>query len=120
MSLREKQVWHPPVELIETETELILKAEIPGVKIKDLEVRTTQNAVSISGKHFVQHLTSQREVISSQLHYGEMQYTVNLPVPIQNERVEAELIDGILTLNMPKLPQPKDLAETKNMATVSA
>jgi len=110
MTLSDKQVWHPPVELIETETELILRAEIPGVKIRDLDVRTTQNAVSIRGKHFVQHLTNKREVISSELHYGELQYTVNLPVPIENDRTEAELVDGILTLNMPKLRPTKAFA----------
>lgn len=121
MTLSERQVWHPPVELIETETELILKAEIPGVKISDLEVRTTKKSVSISGKHFVQHLTNKREVISSELHYGEIQYTVNLPVPIQNDRTEAELVDGILTLTMPKLPQSKEIPEkTEKTAIFSA
>lgn len=120
MTLRENQIWHPPVELIETETELILQAEVPGVKIKDLEVRTTQNAISISGKHFVKHLTSKKEVISSELHYGEIQYTVNLPVPIQNERTEAELVDGILTLTMLKLPQPQESADkAEKMAGIS-
>jgi HSP20 family protein len=103
MKFNEDRVWCPPVELVETSTALILKVEIPGVKIQDLDVRTTENSVAINGKRRLQNFAHEKELIASQMHYGDIKCTVKLPVSIQNERVEAELIDGILTVTMPKV-----------------
>ncbi|WP_175561222.1 Hsp20/alpha crystallin family protein [Hydrococcus rivularis] len=102
MLLNENRVWYPPIELIETDTALILRAEIPGVKIRDLDVRTTKSLISITGKRHEQHFANEKELICSQLHYGQIECLIELPVPIQNHRVEAELVDGVLTVIMPK------------------
>jgi HSP20 family protein len=102
MTFDDDRIWCPLVELVETETALILRAEIPGVKIRDLDVRTTRDTISIIGKRHEQHFSHEKEVISSQHHYGRLECLVNLPVSIQNEHIEAELVDGILTLTMPK------------------
>jgi HSP20 family protein len=114
MILNENQTWCPPVELIATDTELILKVEIPGVKIKDLDVRTSKDRISITGKHHEQHFANEKELIPSQLHYGQIQCTVQLPVPIQNERVEAELVDGILSLTLPKAQKQENTTNKEN------
>jgi HSP20 family protein len=102
MTFNDDRIWCPLVELAETDTALILRAEIPGVKIRDLDVRTTKDTISIVGKRREQHFSNEKEVFSSQPHYGRLECLVHLPVSIQNERVEAELVDGILTLTMPK------------------
>jgi HSP20 family protein len=103
MRSSDERILCPPVELIETETTLILKAEIPGVKISDLDVRTTQNAIVINGLRRSKHHSDEKEIFSSQLAYGQIKCTVELPVTIKHGCVEAELVDGILTLIMPKL-----------------
>lgn len=103
MRFNDERILCPPVELIETETTLILKVEIPGVKISDLDVRTTQNAIAINGLRRSKHHSDEKEVFSSQLAYGQIKCTVELPVSIEHRCIEAELVDGILTLIMPKL-----------------
>ncbi|NJK46868.1 Hsp20/alpha crystallin family protein [Candidatus Gracilibacteria bacterium] len=102
MTFDDDKIWCPLVDLVETDTALILRAEIPGVKIRDLDVRTTKNTISIIGKRREQHFSNEKELFSSQSHYGRLECLVHLPVSIQNERIEAELVDGILTLTMPK------------------
>lgn len=102
MISNDESILCPPVELIETETTLILKVEIPGVKISDLDVRITHNAISIDGLRRSKHYSDEKEIFSSQLSYGQIKCTVELPVTIQHDCVEAELVDGILTLNLPK------------------
>jgi HSP20 family protein len=114
MLIEENQVWCPPVELLETDTALILKVEMPGIRIKDIAVRTTTNAISISGKRQMQHFANEREAICSQLHYGRIQCTIELPIEIQNKRVEAELVDGILTVTMPKVTRQEKATEQEN------
>lgn len=98
----EGKTWCPAIEFNETERDLILKAEIPGVEIKHLNISAEPKSISISGNHNHHKLSTERELIPSQLHYGKLDCNVPLPEPIQVDRISAELIDGLLTITMPK------------------
>jgi HSP20 family protein len=97
------KIWCPAIALNETKTNLILKAEVPGVEINHLNIHAETDSISISGIHNRDDSKNETELISSQLHYGQIQCQVSLPVKIQIEQVRAELIDGVLTITMPKL-----------------
>lgn len=99
----QSKIWCPAIELNETNEELILKAEVPGVEIHHLNIQAESKAISISGIHDRQKPTKATELIPSQLHYGQLQCNIPLPVKIQVSKIQAELIDGILTITMPKL-----------------
>ncbi len=105
------KTWCPAIELNEIDEELILKAEVPGVEIKHLNIHAEPEFISISGIHDQQKSTVEKELIPSQLHYGQLQCNIPLPVKIQVEKVKAELIDGVLTITMPKM----DVARTVNL-----
>ncbi|MDJ0534330.1 MAG: Hsp20/alpha crystallin family protein [Xenococcaceae cyanobacterium MO_207.B15] len=97
--------WSPAIELNQTNRNLILKAEVPGVDIKHLNIHAESESISICGSHDQHKSIAEQEVIPSQLHYGQLECNVRLPVKIQVEKVRAELIDGILTITMPKMKQ---------------
>ena len=99
----QSKTWCPAIELNETNEDLILKAEVPGVEIGHLNIHAETESISISGIHDQHKSTSEKEVIPSQLHYGQLQCNIPLPVKIQVEKVRAELIDGVLTISMPKM-----------------
>lgn len=94
--------WCPAVELYETGENLVLKAELPGVSIKNLDVKARPNSLVIAGVKPQYHQSSEKELIPSELHYGNLYCNVPLPVEIQVNRINAELTDGILTVTMPK------------------
>lgn len=98
-------VWSPAIELHDRENSLILRAEIPGVEGKDLDIQATREAVSISGEHRYEKQTEEKGFYHSEFRYGKFQRTIQLPVPIQNDKVEAEFKNGILTLTLPKLEE---------------
>lgn len=98
-------VWSPAIELQDRENSLILRAEIPGVEGKDLDIQVTREGVSISGEHRYEKQTEEKGFYHSEFRYGKFQRTVQLPVPIQNDKVEAEFKNGILTLTLPKLEE---------------
>lgn len=98
-------VWSPAIELHDRENSLILRAEIPGVEGKDLDIQVTREAVSISGEHRYEKQTEEKGFYHSEFRYGKFQRTIQLPVPIQNDKVEAEFKNGILTLTLPKLEE---------------
>ncbi|MEM7759209.1 MAG: Hsp20/alpha crystallin family protein [Cyanobacteria bacterium P01_A01_bin.40] len=97
------KTWCPAIELNETDRNLILKAEIPGVEIKHLNISAEPKSISISGIHNKHKSAIEQEVIPSELHYGQLECSVPLPQAIQVTQVRAELIDGVLTITMPKV-----------------
>ena len=98
----QSKTWCPAIELNQTKEDLILKAEVPGVEIHHLNINAETDSISISGVHDRHKSTAEKELIPSQLHYGQVQCNVPLPSKIQVDKVRAELIDGVLTITMPK------------------
>lgn len=94
--------WTPAIELYDRENNLTLRAELPGVEGKDLDVQVTREAVSLSGEHNYHKQSEEQGVFHSEFRYGKFQRIVQLPVPIQHDKVEAEFKNGILTLTLPK------------------
>jgi HSP20 family protein len=94
--------WCPAVELYQTDQNLVLKAEVPGVSIKNLDVKAQPNSIVISGVNPSHHQTNEQELMASQLHYGNLYCNIPLPVEIRVDRVNAELTNGILTITMEK------------------
>ncbi|WP_199330504.1 Hsp20/alpha crystallin family protein [Microcoleus sp. FACHB-68] len=93
--------WTPAIELQNTETALILRAEVPGVEAKDLDVRVSRQAVVLSGQY--QHKqTDNQGRYRTEFRYGNFQRVIQLPMPVLNDQLQAELKDGILTLTLPK------------------
>jgi HSP20 family protein len=99
--------WVPSIELKDTNENLILRTEIPGVEGKDLEVRVARQAISISGQTQYEHEAEERGYWRSELRYGKFQRLIPLPVPVKNEDVKAEFKNGILTLILPKIDEVK-------------
>lgn len=92
----------PAIELKETETDLILKAIVPGIEAKDLDVQVRENAVSIAGEHREEKHTEKKGYFRSELQYSQFQRNVPLPVSIKHDQVQSEFKDGVLILTLPK------------------
>lgn len=98
----------PAVELQDTGTAIILRAEVPGVEAKDLDVQVSREAVSLAGE-YRQPQSEQLRKWRSELQYGRFRRLVELPEPVENDRLQAEFKDGILTLTLPKLSAARPL-----------
>ncbi|MEC4893793.1 MAG: Hsp20/alpha crystallin family protein [Oscillatoria sp. PMC 1051.18] len=112
-------VWTPAVELTNTENNLILKAEIPGVDKKNLDVYVTRDAVVISGEHRYEKKQETNGFFRTEFRYGTFKRVINLPVPIQNDRVQADFTNGILTLTLPKLTAVKNQVVKVNITAAT-
>lgn len=100
-----EMTWAPAVELQDTDDQLFLRAQIPGMEAKDLDIRVTRDAVYIAGEHRSEHKAEEKGYFRSEFRYGKFERTIPLPVPVQNERVEADYKNGILTLRLPKVQE---------------
>lgn len=97
--------WSPPVDLHETEDEYVLTAELPGLRRGDLDIRMQDGRLTLSG------VRPERDSPCEQFHRvergrGSFSRTFQLPVPVNADRITADLHDGVLTVTCPKAESP--------------
>ena len=107
--------WKPAVELQDNGDSLTLKAELPGIEGKDLDISVTRNAVAIRGEHRYENTSEDNGLFRSEFRYGKFDRVVNLPVTVQNDKVEANFTNGILTLTLPKVETAKNRVVKVNL-----
>lgn len=115
-----QKTWKPAVEIQDTEDKVILRAEIPGVEGKDLDIRVTREAVAIAGEHRYEKKASSGGYFHTEFRYGKFQRVIALPVAVQNDQVQAEFKDGILTLTLPKVTEARRKVVKVNLADNTA
>jgi len=107
LSLNGETKWMPAIELQETDNEVILNAQIPGIEAKDLDVQVSPEAVMLKGEHQKETKTEKKGYYRSELHYGQFARTVPLPTLVKHEQVKSTIKDGVLTLTLAKAEEAK-------------
>lgn len=111
--------WRPAIELKDAGDHLIVRAELPGIEAKDLNVEVTKEAVSITGEHRYEQKTESKGFFRSEFRYGQFRRVVPLPVAVQNDQVQANYQDGILTLTLPKVAEVRNQVVKVNLTQSS-
>jgi HSP20 family protein len=96
----------PAVNVWENEEMLFAEAEVPGLKLDDLEISVTGNELSIKG----QRREEEQEGVTyhrRERGTGSFRGVVRLPVDVDVNKVEARLANGVLTIELPKAPSAK-------------
>ena len=99
--------WAPPVDIYETEEAIVLKAELPGVDPKDVEVRVEDNTLYLKGERKFEKEVKEQNYHRVERSYGSFARSFSLPNSISTDKVKAEFKDGLLTLTMPKREESK-------------
>lgn len=109
-------MWTPAVEIEEKDKELVLKAEIPGIDVKDLQVEVSEDRVTISGEHKEEKKTKDKDknYFHSEFHYGKFERIIPLPMAIKTDEIKSDFKKGVLTLTLPKVEDaPKKSVKVK-------
>ncbi len=99
--------WAPAVDIYETDQNLVLKAELPGVDPKDVEVRVEDNTLYFKGERKFENEVKEENYHRVERTYGAFSRSFALPTSIDADRVLAEYKDGLLTLTLPKREEAK-------------
>ena len=99
--------WAPPVDIYETEEAIVLKAELPGVEAKDVEIRVEDNTLYLKGERKFEKEVKEQNYHRVERSYGSFARSFSLPNSISSDKVKAEFKDGLLTLTMPKREEAK-------------
>ncbi len=96
-----------PVDVYETDNNVVLKAAVPGMKPEDLDVTITGEVLTIKGELKPEESSGKRNYIRQERQYGAFCRQLTLPTAIDANRVTATFENGILTLEMPKREEVK-------------
>jgi HSP20 family protein len=100
--------WSPAIELSDNGNTILLRVQLPGIDVKDLDVQVNRETVSITAERRNANPSEQDEFYRSEFRYGVYKRTVTLPVEVQPDQVNADYKDGILHLTLPKVEQVKN------------
>jgi HSP20 family protein len=106
--------WIPRVDINETDKEIIIDAELPGIKKEDIKVEVKDNVLTISGERNLEKKSETSTTKTIERHYGKFERSFGLPETVTTEKVNAKFKDGILTLSLPKIEKaiPKQISVT--------
>jgi HSP20 family protein len=99
--------WAPAVDIYETEQELVVKADLPEVEEKDIDVRVENNTLTIRGERKLEKNVDQDNFLRVERTYGAFTRSFSLPNTIQIDGIHAENKNGVLTVHMPKREESK-------------
>lgn len=93
--------WNPPVDLHETPDHYVVTAEVPGLSREEIEIHVHDGRLTLSGTR------PERGAACEQYHrvergHGSFSRTFQLPIPVDADRIVADLRDGVLTVTCPK------------------
>jgi len=99
--------WLPSVDVSETENNLVVEAEVPGIDPKDIDISLTDGRLIIRGEKKQAKEEKEADYHLVERSYGSLARMVELPAQVQSEKIEASYKDGILKITLPKSEEAK-------------
>jgi HSP20 family protein len=103
--------WAPSVDIFETENELVLKADVPGVELKDIDIQIENGTLALKGERKFERNENSKGFHRLERSYGSFVRYFTLPDTVDTEHVKAEFSNGVLTVTLPK----KEIAKPKSI-----
>jgi HSP20 family protein len=99
---RTNRPWSPAVDIYETENELVLKADLPDVDLKDIDVKVENQTLSISGERKFDQEHTEKGYHRIERSYGSFVRSFSVPNTFDTEHIAAEFKNGVLSVTLPK------------------
>jgi HSP20 family protein len=109
--------WAPAVDIFETEHELVVKADVPDVDPKDLDIRVENNILTIRGERKFEKKVDENNYLRVERAYGSFSRSFSLANTVNAEAIKADYQNGVLTLSIPKREEAKPKQIKVNVGT---
>jgi len=105
------RMWAPVLDMHETKDDLVLNFELPGVREKEVSLSITGDLLTVRGERGFNGDLTDESYHHVERVYGKFERSVQLPVPVQAEKVKATYRDGVLEVKLPKVDEikPKEI-----------
>ncbi|WP_291322116.1 Hsp20/alpha crystallin family protein [Desulfonatronospira sp.] len=95
------QQFTPAIEVSEKDNEVVVRAEVPGMKPEDMDIRVENNHLILSGEKKQEHKDEKENNVHMEFSYGRFYRTIPLRGEVNPENIKAKYKDGVLTVNVP-------------------
>ena|SRR5947209_19576595 len=114
--------WAPAVDIYETEHELVVKADLPEVDPKDLDIRVENNILTIRGERKFEKKVNEDNYLRVERAYGSFARSFTLANTVNSDAIKADYQNGVLTLTIPKREEakPKQIKVNVNTQAMAA
>jgi HSP20 family protein len=109
--------WAPAVDIYETESELVVTADLPGINEKDIDVRVENNMLTVRGERKLEKTINEDNMLRVERAYGSFSRSFSLPNSVNTEAIKADYHEGVLTVKMPKREESKPKQVKVNVAS---
>jgi HSP20 family protein len=99
--------WSPAVDIFETEGEIVVKAELPGMDRKDITLNLEKNVLTLRGERRFEKETKEENYHRIERSYGSFSRAFSIPAIVDDEKIRADYKDGVLKIALPKKEQAK-------------
>ncbi|MCC7497192.1 MAG: Hsp20/alpha crystallin family protein [Bryobacterales bacterium] len=108
--------WSPNVDIAETQNELVLKADVPGVDLKDIDIQFENGTLTVKGERKYEHQADTDGYHRRERSFGSFMRCFALPDTVDPEQLKATFENGVLTITMPK----KEVAKARSIKIEAA
>lgn len=102
LKFAELEGLHPSVDIFEEGKEVVVKAELPGLKKEEIDVKLTGNSITISGEKKKEDKVEKKDYYRFESSYGSFTRVLTLPSEVQTDKVKAQFKNGVLEIRIPK------------------
>jgi HSP20 family protein len=99
--------WMPPVDIAETENELVVKADVPDVRLEDIQVNLENDTLTLKGQRKFEKASDKGGYHRIERSYGSFERSFTVPNTVDAEHVKADYKNGVLTVTLPKKESAK-------------
>jgi HSP20 family protein len=99
--------WNPRIDVVKKEDQLVLKADLPGVKPDEIKVEVEGGVLTVSGEHEETSEETKERYLRRERHYGSFSRSMALPEGVNADDIKANTVDGVLELRIP-IPTPEE------------
>lgn len=114
-----KATWSPAIRLVDRGDDLVLTVQLAGVHADDLDIQVTAEAISISGDRQAPEVPETAKLLYDDVRYGAFHRVVSLPDAVQNQNVQADFSNGVLTLTLPKVVEARNKVVKINLGQLN-
>ena len=100
-------VWSPSADIFETDNEIVLKMELPGMDAKNIDLKLENNVLTLKGERRFEKEAKEENYHRIEREYGGFSRAFVLPVSVNEDKVTAEYKDGVLKVLLPKREEVK-------------
>jgi HSP20 family protein len=110
--------WAPSVDVVRKEGELVLRADLPGIKPEDVKIEVEDDVLTVSGEHREEREEKEEHYVRRERRYGSFSRSMVLPRGVKADDIEANCEDGVLEVTVP-VPESAEGKQKVNVKSKS-